>query len=178
MSLIASFIATFAATQTTSPQVTLRKAIPCISIKSTVRMEEVASVIQKSMPRLQEMLKEQRVVKSGPVFIRYNLVDMPNRLDVEVGVITPKKVKGKGEIFAGTIPAGKYITYDFYGHYSGLVGANGIVQNFAKEHALKFKMKRTKAGDEFVGRYEIYETDPETTPDPAKWLTRVVYRVE
>lgn len=176
--MIAQFLSAILATQTTSPQVVQRKAVPCISIKSTVKIEELGTSIPKAMPRLQALLKEHKIEKSGPVFIRYTFVDMPNRLDVEVGVITPQKVKGKGEIISGTIPAGKYISYDFYGQYSGLIGANGTVQEFAKSHSLKFKMKQTKVGQEFVGRYEIYETDPEAIQDPAKWLTRVVYRIE
>ena len=171
-------LAALIVTQATGPQVVQRKVVPCISVKATVNIEEIGAIISKLMPKLQSCLKEQKVEKSGPVFIRYTLVNMPSRLDIEVGIITPKKLKGQADVISGSIPAGKYISYDFYGHYSGLVGANGTVQNFAKEHALKFKMRRTKAGDEFVGRYEIYETDPDTTPDPAKWLTRLVYRVE
>ena len=176
--MTAQLISAILATQSTTPQVIQRKAVPCISIKSTVKIEEVAAIIPKLMPRLQSWLKEQKVDKSGPVFIRYTLVNMPSRLDVEVGVVTPKQVKSHGEIISSNIPAGKYISYDFYGHYSGLVGANGTVQEFAKSHSLKFKMKKSKLGQEFVGRYEIYETDPETTPDPAKWLTRVVYMID
>lgn len=158
-----------------TPKVITRKEVPYVSLRATVKGEDLPGLVQKVVPQLGAWLAEHKITPKGPLFIRYTYVDMPKRLDVEVGLITTAKVKGSGQVISGVIPAGKYVSYTHFGDYSGLVSANGIVQDYARSNKLNFKMRSGKLGEEFVGRFELYETDPATEPDKSKWRTDVQY---
>jgi effector-binding domain-containing protein len=80
-------------------------------------------------------------------------------------------VKTKAEIpgfLTIELPAGMVLTVDYYGPYEGVGAAHGAIDAYAKANGLK-------AGAPAV---EQYVTDPETEPDPKKWLTKVTYPLE
>lgn len=160
------------------PKVVQRKEVPYVSMRATVEGKDFGNVVPKLMPKLGAWMAEHKIEPKGPLLIRYNYVDMPKRLDVEVGLITHSKVKASGDVISGVIPAGRYGSYTHFGDYSELVAANGKVQDFAHQNHLGFKMRKGDHGEEFVGRFELYETDPDKEPDKSKWETQVLYLVK
>ncbi len=75
------------------------------------------------------------------------------------------------------LPAGRYVTLTHYGNYSGLVAPNAKLQEWGKSKGLRWNVRKSKRGDEWIGRFEFYRRDPDTEPDPAKWETEICYMV-
>ena len=69
----------------------------------------------------------------GPAMFKYDVIDMP-RLVVGFGFITPGPVPGAGRVKAGVLPAGKYVTATYTGHYDNLVQATGEVIDWARRN--------------------------------------------
>jgi len=141
-------------------------------------MATIGGAFPKLMPKLHKWAAEHHAIEAGPPLMRFRYIDMDKRLDIEVGFPVAKPVKGDAEVYAGTIPAGEYVSLTHFGNYSGLVPPNAALQSWASEKHLKFKMTKDKMGDEFASRVEIYKTDPDKQPDPAKWETEILYLIE
>jgi len=65
------------------------------------------------------------------------------------------------------MPAGSNLVVDFYGDYEKIGGAHEAMEAHMNENGLTF-------GGPAM---EQYITDPGSEPDPAKWLTRIIYPV-
>jgi hypothetical protein len=55
------------------------------------------------------------------------------------------------------------------GPYDQLIGANGALQDYAKQHGIPFAARDTPAGQAWEGRFEHHLTDPAAEPDAARW---------
>lgn len=140
-------------------------------------MKGMATVFPRLMPELNKWLDARHTKKSGPEFIRFILVDMEKGLDIELGVPVSKVMAGSGNVRAGVLPAGRYASLTHFGNYSGLVAPNAHIQEWGKSKGLKWNVRKTKHGEEWVGRIEFYKTDPDKEPDPSKWETEILYMV-
>lgn len=116
---------------------------------------------------------KKKIRMAGPGFIRYDLVNMAKSLEIEVGFPVDKPVRGEGKVIAGMLPAGRYVRLVHLGDFSGLVAANGALQDWAKKKGLKWSM----SGNRWDGRVEFYWVTPFDTPDKAKWKTEILYKV-
>ena len=83
-----------------------------------------------------ELLRELRIwvqkhgiTEEGPYFLRYHVIDMNNRMDIEVGYVVSKHLDGEGRVTPGILPAGNYasLTYTRYG-----LRGNKALLNWAK----------------------------------------------
>ena len=66
------------------------------------------------------------------------------------------------------LPAGSYMSVDYYGAYDGMKGAHEAI--WAHMQANNMEMSEPII--------EEYITDPQTEPDSSKWLTRVMYPIK
>jgi effector-binding domain-containing protein len=160
-----------------TPKVVHRNAVPFISVRSLETMNSLNTMIPRFMPKLQDWASHHGLKQVGAIFFRYHFVDMKKGLDVEVGFITDKIVKGDNGVTTGLIPSGDYVSLTHFGNYSGLVQPNAALQTWAKKEGLTFKMAKGKLGEEFVSRIEFYKTDPEKEPNPDKWETEILYMI-
>ncbi len=64
-----------------------------------------------------------------------------------------------------SIPAGKALTIDYYGDYSGSANAHYAMDDYMSDRGLMFDAPCV----------EEYVTDPSTEKDPSKWLTKIYY---
>jgi hypothetical protein len=108
----------------------------------------------------------------GPAVFRYDVIDMP-RLEMQFGFVTPTAVAGNGRVKAGVLPAGKYVTLTYFGHYDNLEKVTGTVINWAAAQGIKWDSTPGPNGDRFASRFEIYPNGPMDEPDPAKWETQI-----
>lgn len=160
------------------PKVVTRKATPCLGIRSKETMQSMATLIPRLMPLINAHLSNTNTPATGPVFVRFHVIDMAKQLEVEVGIPVANPGKGGGRVKPGLLPAGKYVSYSVTGHYRELVMANAELQNWAKKKGLSFDMKQTPKGSAWAARAEFYLTDPEREPDPKKWKAEIVYRLK
>jgi effector-binding domain-containing protein len=133
--------------------------------------------IADRIPEVFSWLAARGIAPAGSPFFRYLVIDMPGRIEVEAGVPTADQVSGDGEIVAGVLPAGRFATVTHHGDYSGLVDATAELLAWAAERELKWDTADTPLGERWGCRLEVLETSPRFVPDPADWLTDLVFRL-
>ncbi len=161
-----------------TPSIVQRQAIPFVAIRTTETMSSMSSVFPRLMPELRRWAAKNHVSAAGPAFIRFVYVDMTKGLDIEIGFPVAKSAKGDDRVTAGFLAAGRYVSLTHFGNYAGLVPPNATLQAWANKKHLRFKMTKGAKGEEFVSRVELYKTDPDKQPDPAKWETEILYMIE
>lgn len=95
----------------------------------------------------------------GPPFARYTFHD--DLVDVEAGFPVSTSVAGNGRVTPSSLPGGPAAVTTHYGPYDGLTVAFDAIADWLKDH-----------GHEADGpHWEVYYTDPQAEPDPARWRT-------
>ena len=113
----------------------------------------------------------------GPAVMKYDVIDMP-RLEMQFGFITPKAVAGNARVKPGILPAGRYVTLTYFGHYDNLEKVTGTVINWAHDNKIEWDSTQVAGGERFASRFEIYPNGPDDEPDPNKWETQIYIKVK
>jgi effector-binding domain-containing protein len=161
----------------TGPKVENRTAQPYVAIRTQVAMAELPTVIPELTSEVYGWLDKQSVAPAGESLIRYLVIDMTTKLDIELGVLVETTLAGDGHITADILPAGRYATLIYTGDYPGLMNANKVLLDWGAEQGLVWDTYASDDGDGFGARYERYIRDPANEPDPAKWETEVAIRL-
>jgi hypothetical protein len=104
--------------------------------------------------------------------IRYLRVEMDHELEIELGAPVKSAMQTDDHVRAGVLPAGCYVTLLHVGPYSGLASANAVLQQWAREHGIRWQMT---GKDRWGGPVERYLTDPSREPDPSRWETELAH---
>lgn len=160
------------------PKLEDRAAIPYVAIRSQVSMDE--------MPKLPSLWDEvygwlgsKGIQPVGAPFWKYRIVDMENKLEIDVGVPIATPVAGEGRIVADTIPAGRYVTMVYTGPFEGdgLMKATESLLNWADKNGIVWdKWSSGSTGEGWKARLENYWTDPQAEPDPQKYETELAFK--
>jgi effector-binding domain-containing protein len=159
----------------TLPKLVDRPAQPYVAIHVKVTIP-FGDVIGRVMPELFDTLKTRGIEGSGPVFFKFNVVDMP-RLEIEFGVPVATPVAGEGRLVAGVLPAGRYAELTYWGHYDDLIEVTGILIDWARARGIRWDSTTEADGEHFASRLEIYPNSPDEEPDPQKWETILSFKV-
>jgi effector-binding domain-containing protein len=104
------------------PQIVTRaEEQPYAAIRGHVTMAEIGAFAVRT-PEVYAWLGAHGVAPAGPPFLRYNVIDMMRQLEIDNGVPVAAPVDVDGDMIAGAIPAGRYVTVTHTGHPSELVG--------------------------------------------------------
>jgi effector-binding domain-containing protein len=155
-----------------TPVVTERPAQPYMGIQRTVTMTTIADIAGR-LPFILGWLTAKGVPPSGAPFFKYNEIDMEKDLTIAVGVPVESALEPDGEIFAGEVPAGRYVTVSHTGHPDELLEVTRQMLDWAGEQGLEFD----RDGDSWVSRLEIYKTDPAVEPDMSSWETELAFKL-
>jgi effector-binding domain-containing protein len=140
-------------------------------------MSELPQVIPQLFDEVFAWLGQQGIEPAGAPFIRYHVINMETKLDVEMAVPVTGNVAGNGRIVRGVLPAGRYASLLYTGDYSGLMHANSVLIGWARDNGITWDNWQTEQGDAFGSRIETYITDPGNEPDPSKWETEVAIKL-
>ena len=155
------------------PHVETRAAQPYAAIRRSVGLDGLTAAVDQAFPPLFGWLAGQSVAVAAAPFIRYVVIDMPGRLDIELGVPAAVTAGDGGDIQPGLLPAGRYAVLRHVGPFDGLIGANAALLDWAREQGLTLDCWDTDEGTAWRSRVEHYLTDPSAEPDPAKWETEI-----
>lgn len=108
----------------------------------------------------------------GFAMFKYDIIDMP-RLVIQFGFLTPTPVTGTDRVKPGVLPAGKYVTATYTGHYDNVERATGEVIDWAQANGVEWDSTPEDRGERFVSRFEIYPNGPDDEPDPNRWITEI-----
>jgi effector-binding domain-containing protein len=138
---------------------------PTLTIRSEGPMSSIKDRIGEGFGALFAYLGPRAGQTTG-VFARYYTMSETNAV-MDTGVMLAAPVAGEGNITAGEIAEGDAAVTTHVGPYETVAAAYEAVQAWiAANH-------RTVAG----APLEVYLTDPETEPDPAKWRTEVIFPI-
>jgi hypothetical protein len=121
-------------------------------------------------------LADKGLEASGEPFLRYNIVDMPDRIDVDVAFPVNEQPDADGDLITGILPGGRYGTLTFTGVDNG-VASNARLIDWIGAQGERVDSRQTDAGDAFAARIESLLSDPEGEPDPGRWKTRIAIKV-
>jgi effector-binding domain-containing protein len=160
----------------TEPKLEDRPAQPYVARRTQVPMQELGTVIPQLHSEVYAWLRRQGIAPAGAPFIRYRVIDMPGRLDIELGVPIAEAVSSDDPILADTLPAGRYATLIYTDVRRGVEG-NAALLDWGARQGLKWDSWTTENGDGFGARLESYLTEPRDEPDIAKWEQEVAIRL-
>ncbi|GGM31052.1 GyrI-like domain-containing protein [Dactylosporangium sucinum] len=158
------------------PTIIEREPQPYVAIGGAVPMHELAKVADR-MGDVFAYLAVRGAEPAGAPFFKYDVIDMDNLLEVEVGVPLAVPVPGEGPVTAGVLPAGRYATVTHVGHPDELLGVTGELLAWADAQGLVFDKVDTPRGERWACRLELYETDPAVEPDMHKWSTTLAFKL-
>lgn len=165
-------------TTLTSPRFEQRAEQPCLFIRTEVRMGEIESKVVPLIPQLFGWLQAHDVPPVGPLFFRYNVIDMDGLMEIDVGTIVGKPVKDDATVQSGSIAAGSYVTMRHTGHPEELMPATAYLLAWGQQHQVAWRKQPRGKAEAWAGRYEFYLDGPDTEPDMSKWRTDLVFMVE
>lgn len=155
----------------TLPRIVERGPTPYAAVAAEVRIP-FGETIGPLMDEAAGYLDGAGVGGFGPAVFRYDVIDMP-RLEMQFGFVTPSAVAGNGRVKAGVLPAGRYVTLTYFGHYDDLEQVTGTVIGWAREQGIEWDSTPGPSGERFASRFEIYPNGPMDEPDPVKWETQI-----
>ena len=159
----------------TEPKIVERPARPYVAVRRTV-MIPFDGVIPGVIEALFAAVNGQGLQPSGPLFFKYNFINMPD-LEIDFGVPLAAPVQANGGLVAGVLPAGRYVELVLFGHYDELMGITGELIRWAREQGIRWDAIETPDGDTFVSRLESYPNGPDEEPDPSKWQTIIEIKI-
>lgn len=160
----------------TEPKLENRHEQHYVGIRTQATLQEMGSGL---IPRLHgevfAWLKNQGVTPGAP-FLRFYVINMESKLDIEMGWPVASALSGNGRITAGVLPAGWYATLVYTGLEHGIEGNKALLDWGAAKGLVWDKWEEIN-GNAFGSRFESFLTDPQDEPDPAKWKVEVAIRL-
>jgi effector-binding domain-containing protein len=133
-----------------------------VAIRRRTTPDRVAETLRHIYSAIGSLLARRQIEAAGPPFTRYHVFEGQD-VDVECGLLIRKPLDGEGDIYCGDLPGGLAAVTTHVGDYGGLRAAHDAVRSW---------IERSGKQPE-VGSWEVYRTDPSTTPDPKGWKTDV-----
>jgi effector-binding domain-containing protein len=104
----------------------------------------------------------QHLIPGGEPFAYYH--GMPTEtVDVETGFPVRGAFTASGDVARGELPDGRVITGLHVGPFETLANTYAQMTAWAESRGLQLGR----------GMWEVYLTDPDREPDPARWQTRI-----
>ena len=148
-----------------------------VAVRATITMTSFG-VVGDRIGELIGWLAQRGAAPAGAPFFRYDSINMPeDRLVVEAGVPVASPVAGEGDIFAATLPAGRYATTSHHGHPDQLVGVIESLLKWAEDQGLDWDMTEKDGTEHWGCRLELYNTDPRVEPDMNNWDVDLQFRL-
>jgi len=128
-------------------------------------MNDLGTFMETYFPQLYMYAMRMEATMSGhPYSIYYNW-DPEGMILVEAGIPLATGIEGEDVIQASSTPGGKAVKAVYMGPYEKMAVVYEALEQYIKVMQL-----------EPLGlAYEVYITDPQKEPDPAKWETHVYF---
>ena len=139
---------------------------PYVAVRATIRMSEIGERMGGLFEQLYGWLATHQVPPTGEPWTRYLAVG-PEEVELEVAAPVAAPVAVNGSVISGVRPACSAARTLHIGPYDAMAGAYSAVIEWVAAQ-----------GKAISGAaWEVYESDPQIEPNPAKWRTWVYYPV-
>jgi AraC family transcriptional regulator len=136
---------------------------PTLVMRRKTSEADIAKTLGEILPTVWAFAQQRGIALAGPPFTRY--VEMGRGLmTVEAGLPIATPARGEGDIVTGELPGGTAAVAMHVGPYDTLATTHAAIERWLDDN-------KQSAG----APWEVYITDPATTPNPAEWQTEVIY---
>jgi DNA-binding transcriptional MerR regulator len=140
---------------------------PALTMRSRTTPEDLDPVISESINGVAAYMGELGARRAGPPFTISSDPDAEGMIEVSIGWPTAEALPGRGRVESLLLPGGTVAWAVYRGSYTGLSGAYRALYEWIVEH-----------GYEAVGDpREVYYTDPDEVPDPADYVTGIIWPI-
>lgn len=162
---------------TTEPKIDQRAEQPYAGIRTQIQHNELGSgIIPQLHDEVMTWMKQQGLNPTGAPFLRYYVINMAGKMDIELGWPIDKRVSGNGRINVDALPAGRYASLIYTDVTKGMEGNRELIE-WAKQQGLEWDRWDDPNGDAFASRVEHFLTGPEDDPDMTNWETEVAIKL-
>lgn len=135
---------------------------PTLSITRTTTHDGIQSALAEVLPAVFGFAQKHGAVMVGPPSTRY-LEFTPGSITLQGGVPVAAHIPVEGDIEATELPGGEAATLIHQGPYDTLTKGYAALEAWVTDN------DRKASGP----MWEVYLTDPGTTPDPNDWQTKI-----
>lgn len=159
------------------PEIVELPGRPYIGVRGTITMTTFGLIADR-ISEIIGWLAERGESPAGPPFLRYESIDLAgDRLVVQAGVPVAAPLEGERDLFAATLPAGRYASVTHHGHPDGLFDVVEALLKWGEEQGLSWDMTADGDAEHWGCRLELFMTDPRIEPDLHKWDTELQFRL-
>ncbi|SEC82927.1 effector-binding domain-containing protein [Amycolatopsis tolypomycina] len=158
------------------PAVVDRPAQRYVAERATLAIPDFPRIADR-LPPLIGTLTAGGVTLAGAPFFRYRVLHPGLRFTVEAGVPIDGDHTPHEPAFLGELPAGRYVLDTYVGAPDGLAAATEAVLAWGAAHDLEWDRTDGADGEAWGCRLEVLRTDPREVPDPAQWVTDLLFRL-
>jgi effector-binding domain-containing protein len=160
------------------PRFVERGPQPYVSRRARVTTATIGEIADR-LPEVLAWLDGRGITPSGPPFLRYSVISMPDLLVVEAGfpVDALQALDEDDQVRSGTLPAGRYLTARHHGPPIGLEQATDDLLAWAAKRNLRFDVQDLDDGEHWACRLEEYLTVPADDPTMENWVTDLTFKL-
>ncbi len=160
------------------PRFVERGPQPYVAHRARVTSTSIPEIADR-IPEVLAWLDGRAITPSGPPFLRYSVISMPDLLVVEAGfpVDALQALDADDEVLSGKLPAGRYLTVRHHGPPMGLAEATADLLAWAAQRNLRFDVQNLDDGEHWACRLEEYLTAPADDPTMANWDTDLTFKL-
>jgi GyrI-like small molecule binding protein len=162
---------------TARPRVQERAAQPYAFVSDSGVWAGNFGVIADRFGEVFDWLAQRGVEPTGPVFFKYDVINMPGPMHIEAGVPIAEEIAGDEAVRTGVLPGGRYVTVLHVGHPDTLVDATRDLLAWAEAEGLEFDQWDAPEGHAWASRTEWYFSDPVEVPDLNQWETELAFKL-
>ena len=133
------------------------------TVREKIARDDMTEALGRSYQAVGAAIAKQGVEADGAPFARYH--DFGDTIDLEAGMPVAAPVAQDGDVKPSVLPGGPAAIAVHRGPYEGLAATYDAIGTWIEQS------DREANG----GPWEIYLTDPGTEPDPANWLTEIIW---
>jgi len=158
------------------PRLAERAPQPFVARRARVTTATLPEIADR-IPGVLAWLDRRTITPSGPPFLRYSVMSLPDLMVVEAGfpVDELQALDADDEVLSGTLPAGRYVTARHHGAPSGLAQATADLLTWVHQRGLRFDVQNLADGEHWACRLEEYLSPPSV--DMQDWETDLTFKL-
>jgi effector-binding domain-containing protein len=138
------------------------------TIRQVTEIDNLKNFFSQSYASIVSAIEMNRVKKTGmPCALYYDWDEQHSKTDVAAAIPVNRKFESKITKII-EFPTRQAYKVNYYGPYEGLAGAHMALTVYFEQNGLEMS----------APVIEEYTTDPQSQPDPSKWLTVIYYFAE
>ncbi|MBR7831874.1 GyrI-like domain-containing protein [Actinospica durhamensis] len=165
-----------AAESTVEPTIEDWPEQPYLAVTGIVTLETIGTVARR-VPELLAHLAAQGIEPAGAPFLRYRVIDMFRRLEIEAGIPLAAPVPTDGELHCDVLSAGRYVTHTFVGRPEDHIPVIGAIFTWAEERNLAWDVAPGEEGEVWGGRLSIELSGSAVGPEVNALTTKFAFRL-